>query len=190
MGEGTPFAKCDLPAHTWVESHKVEKYSLGTSDYYHEMPDGQQAYNHKSAITECYVGEGSTLQSLDLKVCGDGVDVGSESEFAVVIKNGNNEECTMTIKEHLHKNTYNEIKDIPVMGGCGHGNYGGTYHKGLDLGNAVQIWILNANQNDTSDALCLTHTLLQTSNTNGDTRSLQCRFNNRVYFAAYFQDPS
>ena len=59
---------------------------------------GQQAYNHKSAITECYVGEGSTLQSLDLKVCGDGVDVGSESEFAVVIKNGNNEECTMTIK--------------------------------------------------------------------------------------------
>ena len=39
--EGTPFAKCDLPAHTWAESHKVEKYSLGTSDYYHEMPDGR-----------------------------------------------------------------------------------------------------------------------------------------------------
>ena len=72
------------------------------------------------------------------------------------------------ISEHLYKNEYNEIKDIPVEGGCGHGNYGDTYYKGLDLGNAVQIWILNANQNDTSDALCLTHTLLQTSNTNGE----------------------
>ena len=61
------------------------------------MPD-YYAYNHEFAITECYLGKGSTLKSLDLKVCGDGVEVGSESEFAVVIKNGNNEECTMTIK--------------------------------------------------------------------------------------------
>ena len=59
---------------------------------------GQQAYNHELAINECYFGEASTLKSLDLKVCGDGVDIGSESKFAVVIKNGNNEECTMTIK--------------------------------------------------------------------------------------------
>ena len=61
------------------------------------MP-GRQPYNDSLAISECYLGEGSTLKSLDLKVCGEGVDVGSESEFAVVIKNGNNEECTMTIK--------------------------------------------------------------------------------------------
>ena len=59
---------------------------------------GRQAYNHDLAINECYLGERSTLKSLDMKVCGDGVDVGSESEFAVVIKNGNNEECTMTVK--------------------------------------------------------------------------------------------
>ena len=59
---------------------------------------GKYAYNHDLAINECYLGEGSTIQSLELKVCDDGVDVGSESEFAVVIKNGNNEECTMTIK--------------------------------------------------------------------------------------------
>ena len=59
---------------------------------------GQQAYNHELAINECYLGEGSTLRSLDLLVCGDGVDVGSESEFVVVIRNGNNQECTMTIK--------------------------------------------------------------------------------------------
>ena len=62
-----------------------------------QMP-GQKPYNDEKAINECYLGEGSTLKSLDLKVCGDGVEVGSESEFAVVIKNGNNEECTMTIK--------------------------------------------------------------------------------------------
>ena len=61
------------------------------------MP-GQQAYNHELAINQCFIGEGSALKSLDLKVCGDDVDVGSESEFAVVIRNGNNEECTMTIK--------------------------------------------------------------------------------------------
>ena len=73
------------------------------------------------------------------------------------------------ISEHLYKNTYNEIKDIPVKGGCGTGKleYGGTYYEGMDLGNEVQMWILNANQNDTSDALCLTHTLLQTSNSDG-----------------------
>ena len=59
---------------------------------------GQQAYNHELAINECYLGGGSTLRSLDLIVCGDGVDVGSESEFVVVIRNGNNQECTMTIK--------------------------------------------------------------------------------------------
>ena len=59
---------------------------------------GQQAYNHELAINECYLGGGSTLRSLDLIVSGDGVDVGSESEFVVVIRNGNNEECTMTIK--------------------------------------------------------------------------------------------
>ena len=62
-----------------------------------QMP-GYYEYNHQLAINKCYIGEGSTLKSLDLKVCGDGVEVGSESEFAVVIKNGNNEECTMTIK--------------------------------------------------------------------------------------------
>ena len=59
---------------------------------------GQQAYNHELAINECYLGGGSTLRSLDLIVSGDGVDVGSESEFVVVIRNGNNQECTMTIK--------------------------------------------------------------------------------------------
>ena len=59
---------------------------------------GYYDYNHELAISECYLGKGSTLKSLDLKVCGDGVDIGSESKFAVVIKNGNNEECTMTIK--------------------------------------------------------------------------------------------
>jgi hypothetical protein len=151
------------------------------------MP-GQQAYNHELAITECYIGEGSTLKSLDIKVCGDGVDVGSESEFSVLIRNGNNQECTMTIKEHLHKNTYNEIKDIPVKGGCGKGKIEGdpAFYDGLDLGNEVQMWILNANQNDTSDALCL-DAWLQTSNTNGDTRRLQCRYNNRAEFAIYFQ---
>ena len=69
--------------------------------------------------------------------------------------------------EHLHKNPYNEIKDIPIEGGCGTGRIAGTWHAGLDLGNEVQMWILNANQNDTSDALCLTHIYLQTSNTNG-----------------------
>ena len=65
-----------------------------------QMP-GQQsinAYNHKLAISECYIGKGSTLKSLSLKVCENGVDVGSESDFAVVIENGNNENCTMTIK--------------------------------------------------------------------------------------------
>ena len=69
--------------------------------------------------------------------------------------------------EHLHKNTYNEIKDIPIEGGCGTGKYAGTMYDGLDIGNEVQMWILNANQNDTSDALCLTKTWLQTSNSNG-----------------------
>ena len=64
------------------------------------MP-GQQAYNHELAINECYLGKGSTFKSLDLKVCEDGVEVGSESELAVVIKNGNNKECTMTIKGKL-----------------------------------------------------------------------------------------
>ena len=59
---------------------------------------GQMPYNKELAINECYLGEGSTLKSLDLKVCEDGVDVGSESEFAVVIENGNNKNCTMTIK--------------------------------------------------------------------------------------------
>ena len=72
------------------------------------------------------------------------------------------------ISEHLYKNEYNEIKDIPVEGGCGTGMYAGQHFDGLDLGNEVQMWILNANQNDTSDALCLTHTYLQTSNTNGE----------------------
>ena len=64
-----------------------------------QMP-GQQfinAYNHKLAISECYIGK-ETLKSLSLKVCEDGEDVGSESDFAVVIENGNNENCTMTIK--------------------------------------------------------------------------------------------
>merc|ERR1719350_655238 len=199
----------------------------------------------------------------------------------------------MTIKAHLHKNTYNEIKDIGV--GCAPGNYAGKYIDGLDIGNEVQMWILNSNQdgetqrwkldnnkklenkggvwksddlwifktndndliyientsktkvlqatsdgkailevfeegkpeqlwkkgnpdakdyftleshskvpkvitaisesgleikdkqNDASDALCLTHVYLKTSNTNGDTRSLQCRYNNRADFAVYFQ---
>ena len=62
-------------------------------------------YNHKLAISECYIGTGSTLKSLDLKVCADGEGVGSESDFAVVIKNGNNKECTMIIKgkkQQLH----------------------------------------------------------------------------------------
>ena len=62
---------------------------------------GQQAYNHELAINECYLGGGSTLRSLDLIVSGDGVDVGSESEFVAVIRNGNNEECTLTIKGEI-----------------------------------------------------------------------------------------
>jgi hypothetical protein len=71
--------------------------------------------------------------------------------------------------EHLHKNTYNQIKDIPVEGGCGSGKIEGNpaFYNGLDLGNEVQMWFLNANQNDISDALCLTKTWLQTSNSNG-----------------------
>ena len=61
------------------------------------------------------------------------------------------------ISERLHKNTYNEI-DIPIeSGGCAPGNYAGKYIDGLDIGNEVQMWILNSNQNDTSVALCLTH---------------------------------
>ena len=72
------------------------------------------------------------------------------------------------ISEHLHKNTYNEIKDIPIEGGCASGNWGGKYFDGLDLGNEVQMWISNANQNDTSDPLCLTHTYLQTTNLKGE----------------------
>ena len=59
---------------------------------------GYYDYNHELAISECYLGKGSTLKSLDLKVCGDGVLVGSESEFKVIIKNGNNVECETTIK--------------------------------------------------------------------------------------------
>ena len=72
--------------------------------------------------------------------------------------------------EHLHKNTYNQIKDIPVEGGCGSGKIEGNpaFYNGLDLGNEVQMWILNASQNDTSDALSLTHAFLSTSDGNGE----------------------
>ena len=35
--EGTPFATCHLPAHTWSESHLVEKYSLNSSQWVPEM---------------------------------------------------------------------------------------------------------------------------------------------------------
>jgi hypothetical protein len=186
---GTSFASCDLPAHTWAESSMVYKYSRGTNQYVAKKR-GQQVsnvYHHKLAISECYIGKGNTLKSLDLKVCEDGVDVGSESEFAVVIENGNNKNCTMTIKEHLHKNTFNMIEDISVEGGCGTGNYAGTYYDGLDLGNEVKMWILNADQNDMSDALCLTHAYLSISNAKGITNSLQCRYNERADFAVYFQ---
>ena len=31
--EATPFATCNLPAHTWAESSQVYKYSLGTYSY-------------------------------------------------------------------------------------------------------------------------------------------------------------
>ena len=68
----------------------------------------------------------------------------------------------------MHKNTYNEIKDIPIEGGCGTGKYAGTMYDGLDIGNEVQMWILNANQNDTSDALCLTHAFLWASDLRGE----------------------
>ena len=72
------------------------------------------------------------------------------------------------ISEHLHKNTFNKIEDISVEGGCVPGNYGEKYYDGLDLGNEVQMWILNASQNDTSDALSLTHAFLSTSDGNGE----------------------
>ena len=36
--EGTPFGGCHLPAHTWAESHLVEKYSLDTYQNIQEMP--------------------------------------------------------------------------------------------------------------------------------------------------------
>ena len=72
------------------------------------------------------------------------------------------------ISDHLYKNTFNKIEDISVGGGCVPGNFGGDYYDGLDLGNEVQMWILNASQNDTSDALCLTHAFLSTSDGFGE----------------------
>ena len=63
----------------------------------------------------------------------------------------------------------NKIEDIPMEGGCGAGKYDdGENYPGLDLGNEVQMWILNASQNDTSDALCLTHAFLSTSDNRGE----------------------
>ena len=68
----------------------------------------------------------------------------------------------------MPKNTFNKIEDISVEGGCGTGVRDGRYYDGLDIGNEVQMWILNSNQNDTSDALCLTHAFLSTSDGNGE----------------------
>ena len=41
--EGTPFATCNLPAHTWAASSQVYKYSLGTYSYIPEMPGRVQS---------------------------------------------------------------------------------------------------------------------------------------------------
>jgi hypothetical protein len=41
--EGTPFARCHLPAHTWAESHLVEKYSLNSNQRIQEMPGRVQS---------------------------------------------------------------------------------------------------------------------------------------------------
>ena len=41
--EGTPFASCNLSAHTWAESSQVYKYSLNTYLYTPTMPGRVQS---------------------------------------------------------------------------------------------------------------------------------------------------
>ena len=98
-----PFVDCKLsPGDVWAESNKVKVLDHGTDS----IRVGLTAYNNTPL--QCQISTKTTLKALKVKICkdqDDGSNSGSESEFDVVIQNGNGESCTTRIKGKYSSST-------------------------------------------------------------------------------------